>query len=91
LDAVVASDSFKSRFAANTTNEGLVVSLFTAGAFFGALAAGYLGDLAGRRGTILAGTLIFVLGGGLQAGAQALAYVQSGRFVTGMGYAFTSS
>ncbi|KAF8460254.1 major facilitator superfamily domain-containing protein [Kalaharituber pfeilii] len=52
------NDSFKPRFATDSTNEGLVVSLFTAGTF---------------------------VGGGLQAGAQNIAYVQSGRFVTGIG------
>jgi MFS family permease len=49
---------------------GLVVSLFTAGAFCGAFMAGYLGDMVGRRATIAAASAIFILGGALQAGGQ---------------------
>ncbi|KAL7267813.1 hypothetical protein RUND412_009583 [Rhizina undulata] len=82
---VVASDSFLSKFHPSENEKGLVVSLFTAGAFCGAFFAGYLGDQIGRRGTIACATAVFVLGGGLQAGAQSLGYLQGGRFVAGMG------
>lgn len=64
---------------------GLVVSLFTAGAFCGAGLAGPVGDWAGRRGTIAAGSLLFIIGGSLQTGAQSLSYLYGGRFLAGSG------
>lgn len=57
--------------------------MFTTGAFFGAALAGPAGDYLGRRWTISLGCLIFCLGGGLQTGAQTLAYLYSGRFFAG--------
>ena len=62
------------------------MSLFTAGAFFGAGFAGPSGDYLGRRRTISLGCLIFTLGGGLQTGARTIAYLYSGRFLAGLGY-----
>ncbi|KAL1984801.1 hypothetical protein VTN96DRAFT_8645 [Rasamsonia emersonii] len=80
---VIACQSFSAKFAANDTQSGLVVSMFTTGAFFGAALAGPAGDYLGRRRTISLGCLIFCLGGGLQTGAQTLAYLYSGRFFAG--------
>lgn len=80
---VIACQSFVSKFEANSTQSGLVVSMFTTGAFFGAALGGPAGDYAGRRWTIFLGALVFCLGGGLQTGAQTLAYLYSGRFFAG--------
>lgn len=68
-----------------TSLSGLVVSMFTTGAFFGAALGGPAGDYFGRRGTIALGALIFCLGGGLQTGAMTIAYLWSGRFIAGLG------
>lgn len=64
-----------------------MVSMFTTGAVFGAGLAGFTGDRLGRRGTIIIGSVIFCLGGGLQTGAQTIEYLWSGRFLAGLGYA----
>ncbi|KAI8679342.1 MFS domain-containing protein [Fusarium keratoplasticum] len=85
IAAVVASDTFKSQFDPNTSEEGLVVSMFTAGAFFGAGAGGTLGDRIGRRGTIVVGAIVFLLGGGLQTGARNIHFLWTGRFISGLG------
>ena len=61
--------------------------MFTAGAFCGAAFGGPSGDMLGRRWTITLGCIIFCLGGGLQTGAQTTAYLYSGRFIAGLGYA----
>ncbi|KAF8538678.1 putative MFS sugar transporter [Trichophaea hybrida] len=82
---VVASDSFTKKFNPNADQVGLVVSLFTAGAFCGAFVAGYLGDMAGRRATIASASAVFILGGALQAGGQNIGFLQAGRFVAGIG------
>jgi len=63
----------------------MVVSFFTAGAFFGAGLAGPSSDYWGRRWTIVIGCIVFVLGGALQTGAVNIAYLWSGRFLAGVG------
>ncbi|KAL2259063.1 hypothetical protein VTK26DRAFT_7389 [Humicola hyalothermophila] len=82
---VIASESFKTKFNPSNNEEAAVVSVFTGGAFFGAAAAGPMGDHFGRRWTIMAGALVFCLGGALQTGAQALSYMYAGRAIAGLG------
>lgn len=58
---VIASESFTEYMNyPNTTVTGLIVSLFTVGAFAGALLAGFLEKLS-RRQTILLATIFFLL------------------------------
>ncbi len=80
---VVASGTFVQKFHPNDTQSGLVVSMFTTGAFFGAAFAGPFGDWLGRRATIAMGAFIFCLGGGLQTGAQNISFLWAGRFLAG--------
>ncbi|KAH7409318.1 general substrate transporter [Cadophora sp. MPI-SDFR-AT-0126] len=81
----VASDSFKAAFHPNSNEVGAVVSLFTGGGFFGAAAAGPLGDWFGRRIAIIFGAVIFCLGGALQTAGQNLSFFYAGRAVAGVG------
>ncbi|KAF2014238.1 general substrate transporter [Aaosphaeria arxii CBS 175.79] len=82
---VIASPNFKAKFNASPNEVGAVVSVFTGGAFFGAGAAGVMGDAIGRKLTIMAGAIVFLLGGALQTGAQALSYLYAGRAIAGLG------
>ncbi|CAK7235448.1 hypothetical protein SBRCBS47491_009297 [Sporothrix bragantina] len=82
---VVASKSFLDLFHPSSAEIGLVASLLTAGAFFGAGVAGAISDRYGRRMTILAGGLLFCFGGGLQTGARNYGYIIGGRFTAGLG------
>ena len=68
-----------------TVSRGLVVSMFTTGAFFGAGTGGPSGDFLGRRWTIAVGSLVFCLGGALQTGAENIKYLWGGRFIAGFG------
>ncbi|CUM57875.1 unnamed protein product [Debaryomyces tyrocola] len=82
---VIASESFTEYMNyPNTTVTGLVVSLFTVGAFAGALLAGFLEKLS-RRQTILLATVFFLFGGSLQCGAQNFRFLFAGRFFAGVG------
>lgn len=85
---VVASPTFSAKFKADPTQQGLVVSMFTTGAFFGAAFGGPSGDWLGRRLTIVVGAVIFCLGGGLQTGAQNVSFLYAGRFIAGLGVGF---
>jgi MFS family permease len=60
IAGAIASPNWVSTFNATTAEVGAVVSVFTGGAFFGAMFAGPLGDILGRRLTILMGAVIFV-------------------------------
>ena len=66
-------------------DSGVVVSLFTGGAFVGAFFGGPSGDYLGRRLTIVVGCVVFLLGGGLQTGAQKLEEMYAGRWFAGVG------
>lgn len=81
----IASPSFIHKFKPTDNETGAVVSVFTGGAFFGAALAGPLGDMIGRKKTIMIGALIFCMGGGLQTGARNLAYLYAGRAIAGLG------
>lgn len=85
---VIASHSFVAKFGDNDNETGAVVSVFTGGAFFGAMFAGLLNDRLGRKLTILIGALVFCLGGGLQTGAQTIDYLYAGRCLAGVGVGF---
>jgi len=67
---------------------GMVVSFFTGGAFCGSALAGPTGDRFGRRWTIFAGCIIYLLGGGLQTGAENFHTLLAGRWLAGIGVGF---
>lgn len=81
----IASTSFQAQFSPSPEESGAVVSVFTGGGFFGAAAAGWLGDFLGRRLAIMVGAIVFVVGGALQAAGQNLGYLLAGRAIAGLG------
>ncbi|KAF5023732.1 hypothetical protein F66182_4206 [Fusarium sp. NRRL 66182] len=85
---VIASGNFKSKFGDDPNAIGAVVSIFTGGAFFGAMFAGDLGDRLGRKWTIMIGALVFILGGALQTAAEHIDYLYAGRCLAGVGVGF---
>lgn len=86
IASVVSSNTFIAEFLEvdGSTKSGTVVALFTAGAFFGAFAAGFCDSL-GRRGGLLLGSLIYLIGGILQTAAHAVAMLYLGRLIAGFG------
>lgn len=86
IASVVASDSFEDEFLHTnaTTRSGTIVSLFTAGAFFGSFLAGFCDPL-GRRGTLALGGCLFLVGGVLQTAAKAVEMLYIGRLIAGFG------
>jgi MFS family permease len=64
------------------------VSFFTGGAFCGAGLAGPVGDRLGRKWTIFIGSMVYLLGGALQTGAQNLNMLWAGRWIAGLGVGF---
>lgn len=86
---VISSKSFTDFFNnPSSTQTGMVVSFFTGGAFCGAGMAGPSGDHLGRRWTIVIGSVVYLLGGALQTGANGMAMLMAGRWLAGVGVGF---
>jgi sugar porter (SP) family MFS transporter len=74
-----------------TWQKSLIVSILSAGTFFGALVSGSLADRFGRRTTIIAGCIIFIAGVVIQVGATYVEAFVVGRLVAGFGVGFVSA
>ncbi|KAF9225038.1 MFS transporter [Gyrodon lividus] len=72
-------------------HNSLITSILSAGTFFGALIAGDCADWYGRRPTIIAGCVIYVIGCVLQAASHGLGLIVAGRLVAGVGVGFVSA
>eukprot|EP00262_Sarcandra_glabra_P012321 TRINITY_DN3146_c0_g1_i3.p1 TRINITY_DN3146_c0_g1~~TRINITY_DN3146_c0_g1_i3.p1 ORF type:complete len:495 (+),score=83.14 TRINITY_DN3146_c0_g1_i3:184-1485(+) len=72
-------------FEGNTLVEGLVVSIFIAGAFIGSISSGALVDNLGCRRTLQIDAIPLILGAILSAQAHSLDEVLWGRFFVGLG------
>ncbi|ORX57036.1 general substrate transporter [Hesseltinella vesiculosa] len=71
--------------------QSLIVSILSAGTFFGALIAGDLADFFGRRNTIIVGCGVFLVGVVLQTASAGLGLLVAGRLVAGFGVGFVSA
>ncbi|KAI5298559.1 hypothetical protein KEM56_003952 [Ascosphaera pollenicola] len=64
---------------------GTMVAILEVGAFVSSLCVGRIGDVIGRRRTILYGSIIFFIGGLLQSCATGIPLMLLGRIVAGLG------
>eukprot|EP00930_Biecheleria_cincta_P033936 TRINITY_DN23486_c0_g1_i1.p1 TRINITY_DN23486_c0_g1~~TRINITY_DN23486_c0_g1_i1.p1 ORF type:complete len:437 (+),score=75.76 TRINITY_DN23486_c0_g1_i1:192-1502(+) len=73
--------------------EGLIVSLFSIGCIVMSfpLISSYFLDVWGRKLSIMFGSVIFMAGSALQASADSLLQMETGRFVTGLSIGLLSS
>ncbi|KAH6643803.1 MFS monosaccharide transporter-like protein [Boeremia exigua] len=104
ISGVLAMNAFKQQFGSASTSEdayngrlyqtwekSLIVSILSAGTFFGALFAGSLADWLGRRLTIISGCGVFIVGVILQVASTAVPLLVVGRLVAGVGVGFVSA
>ena len=103
MGSVLALTSFKKDFGLPTESSGFasehnaqvssnVVSLLTAGCFFGAIAAAVLNDRYGRRNSLMGFSVIFLIGAAVQVGAKhSIGQIYAGRVVAGLGIGGMSS
>ncbi|KAL9576312.1 MAG: hypothetical protein Q9212_007210 [Teloschistes hypoglaucus] len=68
-----------------------IVSLLSAGTFFGALTAAPMADILGRRLGMIASTVVFTVGVILQTAATAIPLFVAGRFFAGFGVGLISA
>lgn len=75
-----------------TWEKSLIVSILSAGTFFGALFSGYLADRIGRRLTIIIpGCGLFIIGVAVQVATPSVVGLSVGRFVAGLGVGCVSA
>ncbi|PVH96276.1 general substrate transporter [Periconia macrospinosa] len=104
ISGVLAMDFFKQEFGGPSNSEdaynghlyttwqkALIVSILSAGTFFGALFAGSVADWIGRRKTIIAGCIIFAGGVVLQVASTSVGLLVPGRLIAGFGVGFVSA
>jgi len=78
--------------ALSSSDTSLITSILSCGTFFGALIAGDLADIIGRKWTIILGCLIYIVGVVLQvAQTNGLGLIVTGRLVAGLGVGFESA
>ncbi|KAJ5475739.1 hypothetical protein N7475_001468 [Penicillium sp. IBT 31633x] len=81
--------------ALSSSNSSLVVSILSAGTFFGALLGGDMAEWIGRKWTVIFGCLIYIIGVVIQmctgVGDEALGLIVAGRLVAGFGVGFESA
>jgi MFS family permease len=68
-----------------------MVAILEVGAFVSSLVVGRLGDIIGRRRTILYGSMIFFVGGALQSFANGMPMMMLGRIIAGVGVGMLST
>ncbi len=73
------------------SQSSMIVSLLSAGTFFGSLAAAPLGDAIGRRLGLVVSTFVFTFGVILQTAATAIPLFVAGRFFAGFGVGLLSA
>lgn len=74
-----------------TNQESAIVSILSAGTFFGALASPFMGDYIGRRWALIASTWVFNLGVILQCASTSIPLFLAGRFFAGLGVGLISA
>ncbi|KAJ5689901.1 Major facilitator superfamily domain general substrate transporter [Penicillium macrosclerotiorum] len=95
IGTTISLQSFKDEFHFDTMSDSAqdllsanIVSLYQAGAFFGAFFAYPIGHFWGRKIGLLASALVFILGAGLMLGAngdRGLGLIYGGRVLAGLG------
>ena len=84
-------DALDKAFTLPGWKKSLIVSILSAGTFFGAIMAGDIADFVGRRTTIIIGCGIYLLGVVLQTASAGLGLLVAGRLIAGFGVGFVSA
>lgn len=97
MGSVLALDSFKQDFNLPTGSSGFassknayvssnVVSLLTAGSFFGAIFGAFINEKIGRKFTLMGFSVVFLVGAAMQTGAHhEIGLIYGGRVIAGLG------
>lgn len=87
----VSTDKDISGYAIATSRRSLIVSILSAGTFFGALFGGQVAELIGRRPTVMLSCLVFAFGVAIQVASANVGTLVAGRVIAGLGVGGVSS
>ncbi|KAK5660910.1 hypothetical protein OQA88_12283 [Cercophora sp. LCS_1] len=92
MSGIIIGDYFMDYFDQPSKAQiGTMVAILEVGAFISSLMVGRVGDIIGRRKTILYGSIIFFIGGALQTFALNMPMMMMGRIVAGLGVGMLST
>ncbi|KAI0034255.1 general substrate transporter [Vararia minispora EC-137] len=92
MSGIITGPHFRSFFnQPGPLETGTMVAVLEIGAFITSLAAGRVGDIIGRRGTLFTGAVVFALGGAIQTLTTGFAVMIVGRIVSGFGVGLLST
>lgn len=92
MSGIITGPHFKDYFNQPSRAEvGTMVAILEIGAFISSLVVGRVGDIIGRRKTILYGSMIFFVGGALQSFATGMPMMLLGRIIAGVGVGMLST
>ncbi|KAF9523606.1 general substrate transporter [Crepidotus variabilis] len=92
MSGIITGPYFKKYFHDPTPIDvGTMVAVLEIGAFITSLAAGRVGDLIGRRGTLMTGAVVFTIGGAIQTFTVGFWTMIVGRIVSGFGVGLLST
>ncbi|CAG8110067.1 unnamed protein product [Penicillium salamii] len=86
MSGIITGSHFKDYFnQPSRATIGTVVAVLEIGAFISSLLVGKVGDVIGRRRTILYGSIVFFIGGAFQTFANGIPMMMVGRVIAGLG------
>ena len=85
-----ASDLNPDAYGITTSTKSLVVSILSAGTFFGSLSAYWIGDTMGRKWGLILACGIFSIGVAMQVASTAIPLFSAGRVIAGFGVGMVS-
>ncbi|KAI0477330.1 general substrate transporter [Xylariaceae sp. FL0804] len=102
ISGILGMDYFQNHFSTGYVNSkghldvspnqsSAIVSILSAGTFFGALGSPFLADTIGRRLALIASSCVFILGVILQTASTAIPLFLAGRFFAGFGVGLISA
>ncbi|EED19623.1 sugar transporter, putative [Talaromyces stipitatus ATCC 10500] len=106
INGILAMEQFRNQFSTGYADEvegqpnqpdltarqkALIVSILSAGTFFGALLAAPVADKIGRRYGLMVSCLIFIVGASLQVASVSIPVFAAGRCVAGLGVGMLST
>ncbi|KAF5356121.1 hypothetical protein D9756_004059 [Leucocoprinus leucothites] len=91
MSGIITGPYFRKYFNDPTALEvGTMVAVLEIGAFITALAAGRVGDIIGRKGTLFTGAIVFTIGGAIQTWTNGFYMMIVGRVISGLGVGLLS-
>lgn len=85
MSAWIGTDQYLNYFNnPGSTLQGGITASMSAGSFAGAIAAGFVADILGRRGALMIASCIWVIGAAIQCSSQNVGQLIGGRVVSGL-------